>query len=379
MNRMPLETSERAQEAASGRSAIPRVMRAAALGGPGEIRLTTKPVPSVGEEEVLVRVLRATLCGTDLKILSHAFFGDAGPPSDDFTPGHEYAGVVAAVGNSVTEVSVGDHVVTEAHRGCMRCRNCLSGSYTECLNYGIRSMGHRVQGMTVDGGLAEYVVNHVSTLHKMPDRLDFDDATILTTVGTVLHAVDALQEPVLGARVAIIGPGPIGLAAVQVLRELGADHIVLVGTREERLSIGRELGADVVVHADKSDAVRMVRDSTPEGGVDIVFECSGAPTAVDSALQVTRRGGSIVLIGFFDRPVTADLNEAVMKGITVSAVRGEGPGALPRAITLLDRGKLHLERLVSHHFALRDVPAAYATYAAKNPGTIKVMIDVSEG
>jgi threonine dehydrogenase-like Zn-dependent dehydrogenase len=190
---------------------LPETMLAAVLGEPGIIRTRRLPVPEIGPDDVLVRVHRASLCGTDVKIRSRHFFHDGGPPVDTFVPGHEYAGVVAAVGSQVDEFSVGDRVVTEAHRGCMRCTNCLSGAYTDCLNYGNRSKGHRVQGITVNGGFAEYAANHVSTLYRVPDSVDFDAAVILTTAGTVMHAFGRLGSLVVGASVAVIGTGPIGL------------------------------------------------------------------------------------------------------------------------------------------------------------------------
>src|SRR5665213_939996 len=153
----------------TGTLSVPRTMQAAVLGTAGEMYVRERAVPHPGSEDVLVRVRRASLCGTDLKILNRTFFKDVGPAPGEFTPGHEYAGIVAAIGDSVTEFAVGDRVVTEAHRGCMRCTNCLRGSYTDCLNYGLPEMGHRTLGMTVNGGFAEYVVNHVSTLHRLPE------------------------------------------------------------------------------------------------------------------------------------------------------------------------------------------------------------------
>src|SRR5687767_1530341 len=151
---------------------FPETMLAAVIGEPGIIKTKIMPVPRPGPDDVLVRVHRASLCGTDLKVRSRRFFRGAGPAPDTFIPGHEYAGVVVAVGSAVDEFAVGDRVVTEAHRGCMRCVNCLSGSYTDCLNYGNQAKGHRTQGMTVNGGFAEYVVNHVSTLYRLPDHID---------------------------------------------------------------------------------------------------------------------------------------------------------------------------------------------------------------
>ena len=357
---------------------LPETMVAAVLGEPGVISTRSLPLPEVGPEDVLVHVRRASLCGTDLKIRSHRFFGAGGPASDLFVPGHEYAGVVAAVGSAVDEFQVGDRVVTEAHRGCMRCVNCLSGAYTDCLNYGDRPKGHRVQGMTVDGGFAEYALNHVATLYRLPNNVDFDSAVVLTTVGTVMHAFDVLGSLLVGATVAVIGPGPIGLLAVQVARELGAQLVALAGTRDGPLEIGRKFGADLAVNSREEDAVAAVRDATGGQGADIVLECSGSPSAVDDALRMAKRSGKVVLVGFFDRPVLADLNHAVMNGLTIQTVRGEGAGSVARAVSLAGQGRLRTAELVTHHFGLDDVAEAFDTYAERRGDAIKVMLDVSE-
>ncbi|MCP2315981.1 L-iditol 2-dehydrogenase [Nocardia amikacinitolerans] len=356
----------------------PETMLAAVLGEPGAITTTRLPVPEVGPDDVLVQVRRASLCGSDLKIRSHKFFGGDGPPSETFVPGHEYAGVVVAVGSSVDEFAVGDRVVTEAHRGCMRCVNCLSGSYTDCLNYGNRHKGHRTQGMTVNGGFAEYVVNHVSTLHLLPDAVDFDAAVILSTVGTVMHAFDALGSLIVGASVAVIGPGPIGLLAVQVARQLGAEPVALIGTRASRLDLGKQFGADLVLNSRTEDPVAAVRDLTGGRGADIVLECSGAAPAVDQAIRMAKRSGKVVLVGFFEQPVTADLNRAVMNGISLQTVRGEGTGSVARAVSLASRGRLDANALVTHHFPLEDIGEAFDTYAERRGDAIKVMLDVSD-
>ena len=354
------------------------LMEAAVLGLPGEIAVTRLPVPELGPEDVLVHVRRASLCGTDLKIRSRGFFPDGGPPPGTFVPGHEYAGVVAAVGRTVDEFRVGDRVVTEAHRGCGRCSNCLRGAYTDCLNYGQQDKGHRAMGMTVNGGFAEYARNHVSTLHHLPTGVSFDAGVVLTTVGTVMHAFDVLGDLLVGASVAVIGPGPIGLLAVQVARELGADSVALVGTRESRLKLGAVFGADRVLNVREPGYVDAVRDMAAGLGVDVVLECSGAPSAVDDAIDMCRRGGRVVLVGFFDRPVTADLNQAVVNGITLNTVRGEGSGSVARAVSLAGHGRLDTEALVTHHFGLHDIGEAFDTFAERRGDAIKVMIDISE-
>ena len=139
---------------------IPATMRAAVLYGPGDIRTAERPVPEPGYGEVLVRVSMCGTCGTDLKIFDGHF--PMTPPFGEFTPGHEWTGTVAALGDSVDELEVGDRVCIEAHHGCGRCDNCVVGKYTACLNYGDAGKGHRASGMTTDGGFAGYAVHHAS-------------------------------------------------------------------------------------------------------------------------------------------------------------------------------------------------------------------------
>jgi L-iditol 2-dehydrogenase len=193
-----------------------------------------------------------------------------------------------------------------------------------------------------------------------------------------MHAYDVLGGLLVGARVAIIGPGPIGLLAVQVAKELGAEHVSLIGTRETRLKLGDVFGADLIVNCRETDAVQAVRAATGGLGADIVLECSGAPSAVDDALRMSKRAAQIVLVGFFDQPVTADLNHAVMNGITLYSVRGEGSGSVSRAVSLASRGRLETETLITHHFPLDKVQEAYDTYAERRGDAIKVMLDISE-
>jgi 2-desacetyl-2-hydroxyethyl bacteriochlorophyllide A dehydrogenase len=359
-------------------TAPPRTMRSAVIFGPDDLRVVEKPVPRPGPGEVLLRVEAASLCGTDLKIRAGSFF-PAQPPPGTFTPGHEYAGTVVELGPTVDELAAGDRVVVEAHRGCMRCANCVRGRYTSCLNYGRADKGHRAMGMSVDGGFADYVVNHVSTLYRLPERVSFEEAVMLTTAGTSMFAIDEMGGLVAGDDVAVIGPGPIGLTAVQILRSLGAGRVFLTGTRASRLALGRELGADVVIDVGERDPVEAVRAATGGVGVDAVLECSGADAAVDQAIGMCKPAGRIVLVGFFHGPVTADLNRAVKTGLTIHTIRGEGNRAVGRSVALAARGLLKTAPLITHRFPLEAIGEAFDTFATRRDEAIKVVLEIGAG
>jgi threonine dehydrogenase-like Zn-dependent dehydrogenase len=245
---------------------IPEMMRAWVLGDPGEVTLTEKPVPSPQKAELLVRIDAVAICATDLEIIHHGppaqIQGDL-PFNKNFTPGHEYMGTVVALGAGVDEYRIGQRVTVEIHAGCGQCKRCREGMYTSCLNYGMNygdvNKGHRANGFTTDGGFTEYAVNHINTIIPVPDDMSDAEATLVVTAGTAMYGLTELGGLVAGESVVVTGPGPIGLMGVAVAKALGAEPVFLTGTRDNRLELGRQLGADHVINVRKEDAVEAVR------------------------------------------------------------------------------------------------------------------------
>src|SRR6201988_5540215 len=280
---------------------IPDQMKAWVLGGPEELLLREKPVPVPSRAEVLVRIDAVAICATDLEIIhsgSPASIEGGLPFNKGFTPGHEYMGTVAALGPDVDEFRIGERVSVEIHAGCGQCKRCRQGMYTSCLNYGRPEKGHRANGFTTDGGFAEYAVNHINTLARVPDTMSDAEATLVVTAGTSMYGLTELGGLVAGESVVVIGPGPIGLLAVAVGKALGGRPVILTGTRERRLAIGKELGADRVINIAEEDPVEVVRSMTGGIGADYVIECAGTKTTVNQAIHMTNRGGRICLAAF---------------------------------------------------------------------------------
>ena len=248
---------------------IPDRMKAWVLGGPDEMFLVDKPVPQPAAAEVLVRIDAVAICATDLEILRHgvpAMVEGGLPFNKNFTIGHEYMGTVVKLGPAVDEYRIGDRVTVEVHAGCGRCERCRQGMYTSCLNYGDVAKGHRANGFTTDGGFAEYAVNHVNTLVHVPDDMTDEEATLVVTAGTSMYGLDVLGGLIAGEGVVVTGPGPIGLLGVAVAKALGADPVILTGTRDARLELGKKLGADHVINARREDPVAAVRRITAGRG-----------------------------------------------------------------------------------------------------------------
>src|SRR5205809_1447146 len=268
---------------------IPERMKAWVLGGPEELSLVEKPVPEPGRAEVLVRVDAIAVCATDVEILKHgvpAMVDGELPFNRGFTPGHEYMGTVVERGPGVDEYEIGDRVTVEVHAGCGRCQRCREGMYTSCLNYGYRDKGHRANGFTTDGGFAEYAVNNINTMVHVPDDMSDEEATLVVTAGTAMYGLDVMGGLIAGQTVVVTGPGPIGLMGVGVAKALGAQPVILTGTRDNRLDIGKKLGADHVINVRKEDAVEAVKRITRGKGAHYVLECSGAPNAVNEAARM---------------------------------------------------------------------------------------------
>ena len=360
---------------------IPATMKAWVLGDPEELALVEKPVPQPGPAEVLVRVDAIAVCATDIEIIRHGVpaMVDGGLPFNrGFTPGHEYMGTVVRLGASVDEFEIGDRIAVEVHAGCGRCQRCREGMYTACLNYGYPKKGHRANGFSTDGGFAEYAVNSVNTMVHVPDDMTDEEATLIVTAGTAMYGLDVMAGIIAGEGVVVIGPGPIGLMGVGVAKALGAQPLILTGTRERRLEIGRRLGADAIVDVTKEEPVAAVRRVTGGKGVQYVLECSGAPNALDEAARMVTRGGRICLAAFPADPVPVDLAYLVRNNIYVFGIRGEGKSATHRAAALMAQKRFDAKLIHTHTFPLTEVPTAIRYARERIEDAIKVVVKVGE-
>ncbi|MBF0276686.1 MAG: alcohol dehydrogenase catalytic domain-containing protein [SAR324 cluster bacterium] len=351
-------------------------MMAAVLMGPNQVELQEVETPSPGPADVLIRVETCAVCSTDVSLIAKPFAGQ--PPYGDFIIGHEYAGVVVALGETVDEFKLGDRVAVEAHLGCSRCRNCRRGNYTSCLNHGNRKKGHRANGFTTNGGDAQYVINHINTVYKIPDTLSFEEAALVTNLGCVLYGFETMGGFVVGDNVAVIGPGPLGLISIQAAKALGAGRTFLVGRRDAPLQIGKANGADRVININKEDAAEVIREETDGVGADIVFESSGNQSGLDLAVKVAKRMGQILLLGFAHEPIPADFAELALNNKSIHTVRGESWANVGRAVSLLKQQKVNLRPLVTHSFPLSQIDEAYKTYTERKDGAIKVVVKPNE-
>ncbi len=360
---------------------IPETMKAWVLGDPGQLTLVDKAVPVPKKAEVLVRIDAVAICATDLEIINHgppAQIQGGAPFNKNFTPGHEYMGTVVALGPGVDEYKIGDRVTVEIHAGCGQCKRCRQGMYTSCHNYGKNygdvDKGHRANGFTTDGGFCEYQVNNINTLVHVADSMSDEEATLVVTAGTAMYGLTELGGLVAGESVVVSGPGPIGLLGAAVAKALGAQPVILTGTRDNRLEMGKRLGADHVINVRKEDPVEAVKRIMGGKGVDYVLECSGAPNAVNEAAQMLNRGGKICLAAFPSDAVPVDVAYLVRNNIYLYGIRGEGKTATHRAEAFMRQKRFDATLVHTHTFAMEDLPEALRYAKDRVEDAIKVVV-----
>ncbi len=346
--------------------AVPDTMRALLVDAPGSARLVEMERPRPGPGEVLVEVVAAGICGSDLELLR----GQRPAPYVRYPiiPGHEWAGRVAECGPCVDGLARGDPVVAEGFRSCGACDRCREGRTNLC------TAAYAETGFTHPGAFAEYLVVPARSIHKLPPDSDLAQAALLEPAACVAAGLlEAGLRP--GLRVAVVGAGTLGLLAVAILKLASPARLALVGTRPERLALGRQQGCGETCDASSEDPVERLGDD-----FDLVFEAATRPDAADTALRLVRRGGTVVLEGITgaDRPsLTGDL--IPLKQIRVQGIFGASGQAWRWAVQLFSSAQLPLGPLLTHRFSLEDHEAAFAVLQNRESGALKVQLVPSAG
>jgi threonine 3-dehydrogenase len=339
-----------------------RTMRALAKTRPEPgAELIQRQVPTPGPGEVLLKMVAASICGTDYHLFSWDKWASeiVKPP---VVLGHELAGVVAKTGPGVARVKEGDLVGVESHIVDWTCAQCRAGNMHLCRNL-------RVIGAHVDGGFAEYVVIPETNAIES-NGLDPAVVALQEPMGNAVHA--AFVEPIEGRTVAVTGCGPIGLCAVGIAKAAGASFVVATDTEPYRLKLAREMGADLALGARDPDTVRQILEATGADGVEVVLEMSGAGPALNQALEFITRGGRISLLGIFPEPVAVDLSDMVIqRGIRLYGIYGRRIyDSWERTQALLRSGRFDPTPILTHRFDLADWERGFELIASRHAGKV---------
>src|SRR4051812_1542863 len=324
-------------------------------------------VPTIGPTDVLVRVKTASICGTDLHIYGWDRWsqGRIKPP---VTLGHEFCGVVERVGEEVAAVKTGDFVSAEMHVNCGHCHQCRVGEAHICQNL-------RIIGIDQDGAFAEFVKIPASNIIKLDPSIPEHYGAILDPLGNAVHTV--LAGPIAGRTVLVTGCGPIGLMSIAVAKACGSSTVFATETNENRRTMARKMGADVVVNPASEDAVKKILGETSGTGVDVLLEMSGNPTAIQQGFQAMRAGGRASLLGIPTESVPLDLvNDVIFKGATVQGIYGRRMYETWVQMTaLLKAGRLDLEPLFGERAPLENFEIAFAKLQGGLAGKILLYPD----
>jgi threonine 3-dehydrogenase len=336
-----------------------------AAAGPG-FELRDVPRPTMRDDEVLIRVRRAGVCGTDVHIYTWDAWaqGRCRPP---FIVGHEFAGDVVEVGRLVTDVREGDRVTAEGHIVCGRCHLCRTGNAHVCPNT-------RIIGVDRDGCFADYIAMPATNVWHLDDSVTYEVGGIHDPMGNAFHTALTNTE-IPGSTVLVTGCGPIGLFAVGICRAAGASRIIASDVIEMRLALARAMGAHDAVTPDR--AVSAVRAATGSLGVDVVLEMSGVPAAIHQAFELVRVGGRVQMLGIPARPMDVDFaTEIIFKGITVYGVVGRRMyETWIQMSRFLCSGQFDPTPVITHRFPLERYDDAIDAIRSGSAG--KVVFEIS--
>ena len=314
--------------------------------GPDHIELRVVPGPIPGPGQVLVEVKYAGICGSDLHIRHWDIQLPLRPP---MIMGHECSGVVAALGEGVTGLEIGQTVTSESTiTSCERCLACRAGDYNMCVS--------RVNmGFRRDGCFARYVVVPKRSIHPLPEGVDLLSAALTEPLACVVRATMELTRITASDTVVVAGPGTIGLLALQTAKAAGARVVVTgVSGDSDRLELARDLRASVTLDVTETDLDTLVRDLTGGEGADVYLECSGSPAAARAGLQVLRRRGQFCVIGLAGTPFEIDFATIAYKELRVAGSLSQTWSAWKRALALMASGDVLTRPLVSHVLPLSE-------------------------
>ena len=330
--------------------------------GPGlELRQVPVPVPKAGE--VLIKIHKTAICGTDVHIYNWDPWAAEHIKHPPMTIGHEYVGEIAKLGEGVTGLHVGQRVSGEGHITCHHCRNCHTGNIQWCKNT------HSV-GVDRDGAFAEYVCIPASNVIIIDPKLDEDVVSFFDAFGNATHT--ALMFNLVGEDVLITGAGPIGVIAVGICKYAGARRVVITDMNEYRLDLARKMGADAAVNIGKENLEEIMHQQGLVEGFDVGLEMSGSGAALKQMLSVMRNGGKISLLGLGNGPISLDMNLIIGKGLTLQGIYGRKMDNWHQ-MSYMVQGGLDLTPVITHRFHYTDFEKGFAAMHSGNSG--KVVLD----
>jgi len=324
------------------------------------------PIPEMGINDVLIKVQKTAICGTDIHIYNWDEWARKTIPVP-MVVGHEFVGVIAAMGSNVHDFRVGDLVSGEGHLVCGRCRNCLAGRRHLCMHT-------KGVGVNRPGAFAEYLCIPVTNVWYCDPEIPQDVLACFDPLGNATHT--ALSFDVLGEDVLITGAGPIGCMAAGIARHAGARYVVVTDVNPYRLGLAKKMGATLALNVEKDTIENAQKRLGMKEGFDVGLEMSGNPEALRAMISNMCHGGKIALLGILPEQTSIDWNMLVFNGLTVKGIYGREMYETWYKMTVMIQSGLDITPLITHHFQVRDFQKAFDTMRSGNSG--KVILDWSK-
>lgn len=321
---------------------------------------TDVEVPTIGHNDVLIKIRRTAFCGTDMHIYDWDDWARATVPVPMVT-GHEYAGEIVEIGSEVRGFEIGDRVSGEGHITCGYCRNCRAGRRHLCRN----TVG---VGVNRQGAFAEYFALPAYNLFKLPDEVSDDLGAIFDPLGNAVHS--ALSFDVTGEDVLITGAGPIGIMAVAIVRHIGARNIVITDVNDYRLALAETMGATRAVNVAEQSLGDVMAELEMTEGFDVVLEMSGAQAAIDTLLDVINNGGKIAMLGIPPESTPVDWNQVIFKGLTIKGIYGREMFETWYKMASLIQSGLDISSVITHHYDIDEYKDAFDVMGAGRSGKV---------
>lgn len=327
------------------------------------IWLQDTQVPEVGHNDLLIKIRKTAICGTDMHIYNWDDWSQKTIPVP-MVVGHEYVGEVVGLGQEVRGFAIGDRVSGEGHITCGHCRNCRAGRRHLCRN---------TEGVGVNrpGAFAEYLVIPAFNAFKIPDNISDDMASIFDPFGNAVHT--ALSFDLVGEDVLITGAGPIGIMAAAVARHVGARHVVITDINPYRLALAKKMGATRAVDVSKENLQDVMDELGMSEGFDVGLEMSGVPVAFRDMLKKMNHGGKVAMLGIPPQDVSVDWNQVIFKGLVIKGIYGREMFETWYKMASLLQSGLDLSPIITHSFSVDDFQKGFDTMGSGQSG--KVILD----
>jgi len=345
-------------------SKLEKTMLQEVMTAPGVIEFREVPVPAPAKGEVLVRIMKIGVCGSDI----HVYHGKHPFTKYPVTQGHEVSGEIAALGEGVTGLTVGQRVTIEPQVVCGECYPCRHGKYNLCEHL-------KVMGFQTTGTASRYFAVDQGKITPLPQDMSFDEGAMIEPAAVAVHAARRAGD-LTGLKVAVIGAGPIGILVAQAVKALGAAQVMSTDVSDYRLALARECGADFTFNTREKDYGEALVEAFGPDKADVIYDCAGNDVTMDQAIQNARKGSRIILVAVFAAKATVDLavlNDHELDLNTTMMYRHED---YLDAIRFVNEGKLRLRPLISGTFPFREYLKAYQYIDANREKTMKVLIDV---